>query len=216
MTAATMPDSHQARSGAGDRGRRSTGPGRRPRASRPDAGSTATRASVARHAAAAGLPVPGAAAAAATTPARIRGIGHRNGVLRPALAADLVARDQESCLPARDGTRASGRAVSGWTSPAKARPLPGNQPPGRSRCRASTMPSRSPGHGKLPPLDVLDAITTAGRGGEEERQRLATAWRQAGDASRQPRLVRQACRTVPAGRLVTGQPGADAGRSAHR
>jgi N-acetylglucosamine-6-phosphate deacetylase len=57
-------------------------------------------ASVARHAAAAGLPVPDVAAAASTTPARIRGIDHRTGVLRPALAADLVACDEESCLRA--------------------------------------------------------------------------------------------------------------------
>src|SRR5260370_9877784 len=81
MTAATMPDSSQARSGAGDRGRRSTGPGRQHRASRPDAGSTA---SIVRHAAAAGLPVPGVAPAAGTTPARIPGTSPPPGP-RPAL-----------------------------------------------------------------------------------------------------------------------------------
>jgi N-acetylglucosamine-6-phosphate deacetylase len=56
-------------------------------------------ASVARHAVAAGLPVPDVATAS-TTPARIRGIDHRTGILRPALAADLVACDEEFCLRA--------------------------------------------------------------------------------------------------------------------
>jgi len=44
------------------------------------------------------------------------------------------------------------------------------------------MPSRSFGHGELPPrLDVIDVITACG-GGEKDRQRFATAWSQAGRA----------------------------------
>ena len=71
----------------------SAGPGQ-PRGTAPGpgaiAGSTATLAGVVRHAIAAGLPVPDVAAAASTTPARVLGIGHRTGALRPGLAADLV------------------------------------------------------------------------------------------------------------------------------
>jgi len=59
------------------------------------AGSTATLAGVVRHAIAAGLPVPDVAAAASTTPARVLGIGHRTGALRPGLAADLVVCDDD-------------------------------------------------------------------------------------------------------------------------
>ncbi len=59
------------------------------------AGSTATLAGVVRHAIAAGLPVPDVAAAASTTPARILGLGHRTGALRPGLAADLVVCDDD-------------------------------------------------------------------------------------------------------------------------
>ncbi len=59
------------------------------------AGSTATLAGVLRHAIAAGLPVPDAAAAASTTPARVLGLGHRTGALRPGLAADLVVCDDD-------------------------------------------------------------------------------------------------------------------------
>ena len=59
------------------------------------AGSTATLADVIRHAIAAGLPVPDAAAAASTTPARVLGIGDRTGALSPGLAADLVVCDDE-------------------------------------------------------------------------------------------------------------------------
>jgi N-acetylglucosamine-6-phosphate deacetylase len=54
------------------------------------AGSTATLADVARHAIAAGLPVPDVAAAASTTPAGLLGLAGRTGALRPGLAADLV------------------------------------------------------------------------------------------------------------------------------
>jgi N-acetylglucosamine-6-phosphate deacetylase len=61
----------------------------------PLAGSTATLADVVRHAIAAGLPVPAAAAAASTIPARILGIGDRTGALRPGLAADLVVCDED-------------------------------------------------------------------------------------------------------------------------
>ena len=64
------------------------------------AGSTATMASVVAHAVAAGVPVPEVAAAASTTPARVLGIGHRTGALRPGLAADLVVCDDEFCLRA--------------------------------------------------------------------------------------------------------------------
>jgi N-acetylglucosamine-6-phosphate deacetylase len=59
------------------------------------AGSTATLASVVRHAIAAGLPVPDVAAAASTTPARVLGTGDRTGALRPGLAADLVVCDDD-------------------------------------------------------------------------------------------------------------------------
>jgi N-acetylglucosamine-6-phosphate deacetylase len=59
------------------------------------AGSTATLAGVVRHAIAAGLPVPDVVAAASTTPARVLGIGHRTGALRPGLAADLVLCDDD-------------------------------------------------------------------------------------------------------------------------
>jgi N-acetylglucosamine-6-phosphate deacetylase len=59
------------------------------------AGSTATLASVVRHAIAAGLPVPDAAAAASTTPARVLGLAGRTGALRPGLAADLVVCDDD-------------------------------------------------------------------------------------------------------------------------
>jgi N-acetylglucosamine-6-phosphate deacetylase len=58
------------------------------------AGSTATMAGVVRHAIAAGLPVTDVAAAASTTPARVLGLGHRTGALRPGLAADLVVCDE--------------------------------------------------------------------------------------------------------------------------
>jgi N-acetylglucosamine-6-phosphate deacetylase len=64
------------------------------------AGSTATMASVVRHAVAAGLPVPDVVAAASTTPARILGINGRIGALRPGLAADLVVFDGEFRLHA--------------------------------------------------------------------------------------------------------------------
>jgi N-acetylglucosamine-6-phosphate deacetylase len=59
------------------------------------AGSTATMASVVRHAVAAGVPVPEVAAAASTTPARVLRLGERTGALRPGLAADLVVCDEE-------------------------------------------------------------------------------------------------------------------------
>ncbi len=64
------------------------------------AGSTATMAGVVRHAVAAGLPVTEAAAAAASTPARVLGLGERTGALRPGLAADLVVCDEEFRLGA--------------------------------------------------------------------------------------------------------------------
>ena len=59
------------------------------------AGSTATLAGAIRHAIAAGLPVPDAAAAASTTPARVLGLADRTGALRPGLAADLVVCDDD-------------------------------------------------------------------------------------------------------------------------
>jgi N-acetylglucosamine-6-phosphate deacetylase len=64
------------------------------------AGSTATMAAVVRHAIAAGLPVTDVAAAASTTPARVLGLGHRTGALRPGLAADLVVCDEDFGLRA--------------------------------------------------------------------------------------------------------------------
>jgi N-acetylglucosamine-6-phosphate deacetylase len=59
------------------------------------AGSTATLADVVRHAVAAGLPIPDAAAAASTTPARVLGLADRTGALSPGLAADLVVCDDD-------------------------------------------------------------------------------------------------------------------------
>jgi N-acetylglucosamine-6-phosphate deacetylase len=59
------------------------------------AGSTATLASVVRHAIAAGVPVSDVAAAASTTPARVLGIGDCSGALSPGLAADLVVCDDQ-------------------------------------------------------------------------------------------------------------------------
>ena len=59
------------------------------------AGSTATLADVVRHAIAAGLPVPDAAVAASTTPARLLGLAGRTGALSPGLAADLVVCDDD-------------------------------------------------------------------------------------------------------------------------
>jgi N-acetylglucosamine-6-phosphate deacetylase len=64
------------------------------------AGSTATMASVVRHAVAIGLPIPEVAAAASTTPARVLGIDDRTGALRAGLAADLVVCDEEFRLRA--------------------------------------------------------------------------------------------------------------------
>jgi len=64
------------------------------------AGSTATMASVVRHAIAAGLPVTDVAAAASTTPARVLGLGDRTGALCPGLDADLVVCDEEFRLRA--------------------------------------------------------------------------------------------------------------------
>jgi N-acetylglucosamine-6-phosphate deacetylase len=64
------------------------------------AGSTATMASVVRHAVAIGLPVREVAAAASTTPARVLGLDDRTGALRAGLAADLVVCDDEFRLRA--------------------------------------------------------------------------------------------------------------------
>jgi N-acetylglucosamine-6-phosphate deacetylase len=66
----------------------------------PIAGSTATMASVVRHAVTAGLPVCDVATAASTTPARVLGIDDRTGALRPGLAADVAACDEEFRLRA--------------------------------------------------------------------------------------------------------------------
>ena len=104
MAAAGMPDGQlPARFDAGRRGRGS-GAARREAtgAGAPGAiaGSTATMASVVRHAIAAGLPVTAAAAAASTTPARVLGLGDRTGALRAGLDADLVVCDEEFGLRA--------------------------------------------------------------------------------------------------------------------
>jgi N-acetylglucosamine-6-phosphate deacetylase len=74
------------------------------------AGSTATMASVVRHAIAAGLPVTDVAAAASTTPARLLGLRDRTGTLGPGLDADLVVCDEEFRLRAvmRSGEWLSG------------------------------------------------------------------------------------------------------------
>jgi N-acetylglucosamine-6-phosphate deacetylase len=64
------------------------------------AGSTATMASVVRHAVTAGLPVTDVVAAASTTPACVLGLGDRTGALRPGLDADLVVCDEEFRLRA--------------------------------------------------------------------------------------------------------------------
>jgi len=58
------------------------------------AGSTATMATVVRHAVAAGLPVIHVAAAASTNPARVLGLADRTGALCPGLDADLVVCDE--------------------------------------------------------------------------------------------------------------------------
>ena len=65
-----------------------------PRVSGAIAGSTATMASVVRHAVAAGLPVTDVAAAASTNPARVLGLAGRTGALSPGLDADLVVCDE--------------------------------------------------------------------------------------------------------------------------
>jgi N-acetylglucosamine-6-phosphate deacetylase len=66
----------------------------------PIAGSTATMDVIVRRAVAAGLPVPEAAAAASTNPARVLGLQDRVGALRPGLAADLVVCDDDFRLSA--------------------------------------------------------------------------------------------------------------------
>ncbi len=76
------------------------------------AGSTATMAAVVRHAVAAGLPVPEAAAAASTTPARVLGLGDRTGALGPGLAADLVLYDDEFRL---GGVMRNGQWLPGFS-----------------------------------------------------------------------------------------------------
>ena len=88
----------------------------------PIAGSTATMASVVRHALAAGLPVTEVAAAASTTPARVLGLGDRTGALRPGLAADLVVCDDDFRLRAvmRRGRWLAGPAGPAAISPAGA------------------------------------------------------------------------------------------------
>jgi N-acetylglucosamine-6-phosphate deacetylase len=69
-------------------------PGDRPGAPGPIAGSTATMDAVVRRAiTSAGLPVPEAAQAASTTPARLLGLADA-GALRPGLAADIVVLDE--------------------------------------------------------------------------------------------------------------------------
>jgi len=70
------------------------GAGAGPRVSGAIAGSTATMASVVRHAVAAGLPVTDVAAAASTNPARVLGLAGRTGALGPGLDADLVVCDE--------------------------------------------------------------------------------------------------------------------------
>jgi N-acetylglucosamine-6-phosphate deacetylase len=78
------------------------------------AGSTATMADVVRHAVAAGLSVPAAAAAASTTPARVLGLADRTGALRAGLDADLVVCDDDLGLCA---TMRRGDWVGQWPGP---------------------------------------------------------------------------------------------------
>ena len=80
--------------GAGPGAGARPGAGAGPRVSGAIAGSTATMASVVRHAVAAGLPVTDVAAAASTNPARVLGLAGRTGALRPGLDADLVVCDE--------------------------------------------------------------------------------------------------------------------------
>lgn len=85
-----------ARSGAdaGSGGKAGSGGGAGPRVPGAIAGSTATMATVVRHAVAAGLPVIHVAAAASTNPARVLGLADRTGALCPGLDADLVVCDE--------------------------------------------------------------------------------------------------------------------------
>jgi N-acetylglucosamine-6-phosphate deacetylase len=97
MAAAGMPDGRYRLGSmwvdvAGGEARLSSGAG--PRVSGAIAGSTATMASVVRHAVAAGLPVTDVAAAASTNPARVLGLAGRTGALCPGLDADLVVCDE--------------------------------------------------------------------------------------------------------------------------
>lgn len=109
MAAAGMPDGRYrlgsmwvdvaggvARLAAGTGPGANAGPGGEagPRVSGAIAGSTATMASVVRHAVAAGLPVTDVAAAASTNPARVLGLAGRTGALSPGLDADLVVCDE--------------------------------------------------------------------------------------------------------------------------
>jgi N-acetylglucosamine-6-phosphate deacetylase len=71
-----------------------SGGGAGPRVAGAIAGSTATMATVVRHAIAAGLPVIDVAAAASTNPARVLGLAGRTGALCPGLDADLVVCDE--------------------------------------------------------------------------------------------------------------------------
>ena len=80
--------------GAGAGTRSGAGADAGPRVSGAIAGSTATMASVVRHAVAAGLPVTNVAAAASTNPARVLGLAGRTGALCPGLDADLVVCDE--------------------------------------------------------------------------------------------------------------------------
>ena len=97
MAAAGMPDGRYRLGSmwvdvAGGEARLAAGAG--PRVSGAIAGSTATMASVVRHAVAAGLPVTDVAAAASTNPARVLGLAGRTGALWPGLDADLVVCDE--------------------------------------------------------------------------------------------------------------------------
>ncbi|MGH3176538.1 MAG: N-acetylglucosamine-6-phosphate deacetylase [Streptosporangiaceae bacterium] len=86
--------------GAGPGAEAASGGDAGPRASGAIAGSTATMASVVRHAVAAGLPVTDVAAAASTNPARVLGLASRTGALCPGLDADLVVCDESFGLRA--------------------------------------------------------------------------------------------------------------------
>jgi N-acetylglucosamine-6-phosphate deacetylase len=72
------------------------------------AGSTATMDAVFRRTVAAGVPLPAAVEAAATTPARTLGLAGRTGIIAPGMDADLVILDEDLTVTAV-------MALGGWS-----------------------------------------------------------------------------------------------------